>query len=157
MTKKVSYLSTEVNPAMPGMESEALVLLRELVETSAQVSKAIARRSALNHSELETLELLLKGPVGPTEIARHLDVTSAAASGIVDRLVDRGHADRVPHDNDRRRVQVHITESARAEVLEQLVPMFVGLMQADAKLSDAERAVVAGFLRDALAAVQRVV
>ena len=55
---------------MPGMESEALLLLRELIEASGQVSKSIARRSALNHSELETLELLLKGPVGPTEIAR---------------------------------------------------------------------------------------
>lgn len=157
MTKKVSKLSTEVNPPMPGMESEALLLLRELIEASGQVSKSIARRSALNHSELETLELLLKGPVGPTEIARHLDVTSAAASGIVDRLVERGHAGRQPHDQDRRRVQVQITDSARAEVVQQLIPMFAGLVQADAELTEAERDVVVRFLRQALAAVNRVV
>jgi DNA-binding MarR family transcriptional regulator len=146
-------LSTEVNL---GEQSEALRLLRELVEASAQMSKSIARHSELNHSELETLQLLLKGPVGPSDIARHLDVTTAAASGIVDRLVDRGHADRLPHDQDRRRVQVHITETARAEVVEQLVPMFVGLMQADAALTEEERQVVVRFLRSAIAAVRRV-
>lgn len=146
-------MSTEVNP---GEQSEALRLLRELVEASAQMSKSIARHSELNHSELETLQLLLKGPVGPSDIARHLDVTTAAASGIVDRLVDRGHADRLPHDQDRRRVQVHITETARAEVVEQLVPMFVGLMQADAALTEEERQVVVRFLRSAIAAVRRV-
>lgn len=146
-------MSTEVNL---GEQSEALRLLRELVEASAQMSKSIARHSELNHSELETLQLLLKGPVGPSDIARHLDVTTAAASGIVDRLVDRGHADRLPHDQDRRRVQVHITETARAEVVEQLVPMFVGLMQADAALTEEERQVVVRFLRSAIAAVRRV-
>lgn len=146
-------MSTEVNL---GEQSEALRLLRELVEASAQMSKSIARHSELNHSELETLQLLLKGPVGPSDIARHLDVTTAAASGIVDRLVDRGHADRLPHDQDRRRVQVHITETARAEVVEQLVPMFVGLMQADAALTEEERQIVVRFLRSAIAAVRRV-
>lgn len=146
----------EPPPALTRVQSSAsLQALRELIEVSAHVSPSIARRAGLSRSELETLEMLLRGPSGPTDIARHLDVTSAASSGIVDRLVDRGHAQRVPHPEDRRRVEVHITPSAHAEVIGHLMPMFEGLADFDSRLSDADRAVVERYLRDAIAAIER--
>ena len=50
-------------------------------------------------------------PDGPGRAGPALGVTSAASSGVVDRLVARGHATRRPHHDDGRRTEVVITES----------------------------------------------
>ena len=94
-------------------------------------------------------------PVGPTELAQRLGVTSAAASGIVDRLVARGHVERRPHPTDRRRTAVVCTPSGREELMGHLMPMFVELAAVDASLSAAEREVVLRFLTAADRAVGR--
>ena len=139
-----------------GLETPTLLALRELLSVSAHVSPAIARRLGLSHSELDALELLTEASVGPAELARHLGVTSAASSGIVDRLESRGHVVRRPHVSDGRRTQVEITESGRAEVMAQLAPMFAALHQLDRRLTPAESAAVEGYLRAATEALRRV-
>lgn len=137
------------------MQSESLQTLRELVALSAQVGPAVAKRAQLSHSELEALELLMADDLGPVELARKLGVTSAAASGIVDRLEGRGHVNRVPHRIDGRRVSVVITDSARVEVIGHLMPMFAALAELDGRLTDAERVVIERYLREAVAAIRR--
>jgi len=93
--------------------------------------------------------------VGPAELARHLGVTTAASSGIVDRLVERGHAVRRPHASDRRRTDVDITASGRAEVLGHLAPMFAALHELDSQLTPDETEVVEAYLRGAIVALRR--
>ena len=139
----------------PGASSETLLLLRELLEVSAQVAPAVARRAEMSHSELAALELLMEHQVGPADLARHLQVTSAASSGIVDRLERRGHVRREPDALDKRRTRVVVTDSARAEVIGHLMPMFSSLGLLDATLSDDEREVVERFLRGAIEALRR--
>jgi DNA-binding MarR family transcriptional regulator len=135
--------------------SPTLAALRELINTAPLVGPAVARRVGLNHSELNALELLMEHQRGPVELARLLRVTSAASSGIVDRLVAHGHAVREPDEHDRRRTRVLITNSARQEVLGQLMPMFVALKALDDALTPAERDAVDRYLRGALEAVRR--
>ena len=113
----------------------------------------MAHRSGLTHSELVALEHLIRGPIGPAEVARLLGVTTAAATGIVDRLEARGHVERRPHGTDRRRTELVITESAREDVLSQLLPMFRALAALDADLDEEERQVVDRYLRRAIEAV----
>ena len=48
-------------------------------------------------------------PMGPGELGRLLGVSSAAASGIIDRLEARGHAQRASHASDGRRTSVTIS------------------------------------------------
>jgi DNA-binding MarR family transcriptional regulator len=110
----------------------------------------------MSHHELAALELLARYEHGPSDLARHLGVTSAAASGIVDRLVARGHVERVPHPDDGRRTQVVMTDSGRAEVIRNLQPMFVALAGLDGTLTPRDRAVVDRYLAGALAAIERV-
>ena len=100
--------------------------------------------------------MLTRQAWGPGELARHLGVTSAAASGIVDRLAARGHVERVPHEADRRRTQVVLTDSGRREVLGHLMPMFAALDELDRGLSDDEREVVDRYLTAATEAIRRV-
>jgi DNA-binding MarR family transcriptional regulator len=131
-----------------------LSALQELVEVSESVPAAVARQAGLSTSELHSLRHLMRGPLGPVDIARLLGVTSAASSGVVDRLVRHGHAERRSHPDDGRRTEVVITDSGRAEVLARMTPMFESLAALDATLSDHERAVVERYLRGATAAMK---
>lgn len=136
--------------------SPALEALDELVELAALSVPAMSRRAGLTETEMHALRHLMKEDIGPAELARLLGVTSAAATGIIDRLESRGHITRHAHPSDRRRTVVDITESGRAEVLALLTPMFVGLAEADAALTEHERTAVTGFLQRASAAIRQV-
>jgi DNA-binding MarR family transcriptional regulator len=140
---------------VPGLrQSDTLQLILELTTVSAQLPHVVARRTGLSESELHSLRRLLAGPLGPNDLARELGVTSAASSGIVDRLESRGHVTRQPHPTDKRRTVVAISDSGRAEVLAQLRPMFEALVAADSRLDDEQRAIVDSYLRDIIAAVR---
>lgn len=141
----------------PWHATATLETLRSLLEAGVRVRHVVSRRASLSEVELATLERLSHGPVGPAALARHLDVTSAAATGIVDRLSRRGHLERVADEDDRRRTQLHITESATGEMQRHLAPMFHGLARLDAEFSPEERAVVERYLRGALAAIEAVI
>ncbi len=136
-------------------QTSTLLALRELLQIAHQVGPAVAKRAELGHSELAALELLVERQVGPADLARHLGVTSAASSGIVDRLVARGHVRREADESDGRRTRVVLTDSGREEVLGHLMPMFVSLAQLDATLSAEERAVVDRYLRGAISSLRR--
>jgi len=135
-------------------ESDTLQLIMELTDVSGLLPHAIARRTGLSVSELHSLRHLLAGPLGPNDLARTLGVTSAASSGIVDRLESRGHVSRQAHPTDKRRTVVVISDSGRTEVMTELRPMFEGLVAADARLSDEDRHVVDAYLRDIIAAIR---
>ncbi len=141
----------------PWHATPTLETLRSLLEAGVRIRHVVSRRAALSEVELATLERLSHGPVGPAALARHLEVTSAAATGIVDRLSRRGHLDRVADEADRRRTQLHLTDSGRGEMHRQLLPMFQGLARLDAEFSDEERAVVERYLRGALECLESVI
>lgn len=126
------------------------------MEEGGRVRRAVARRAGLSDTELTTLEHLVRGPLQPGEVARVLDVSSAASTGIVDRLEGRGHVERRPHAEDRRRTEVHVTGSGREDLLAHLLPMFVRLRELDASFTDEERAVVERYLLGAQEAFREV-
>jgi DNA-binding MarR family transcriptional regulator len=150
-----SKVATDVTSVVPDYQgSGSLDALQELVDVAGQVPHEVARRAGLSTSELHSLRHLMDSPMGPVQLARALGVTSAASSGVVDRLVARGHAERRPHAGDGRRTEVVITESGRVEVFRRLAPMFSALARLDSSLSDDERDVVERYLRGATAAMR---
>lgn len=134
-----------------------LMALRDLIAAGSRVTHVVARRSGLSETELVTLEHLSREQIGPAEVARRLEVSTAAASGIVDRLVARGHVERRPHEADRRRTELHITDSGRGEIVGHLMPMFAALDRHDASFTDEEKALVERYLRGARDAFEQVV
>ena len=149
--------TTTVTSFVPAYRpSASLDALQELVDLAAQVPHDVARKAGLSVSELHSLRHLMAAPMGPVELAKALGVTSAASSGVVDRLVARGHAERHPHGQDGRRTEVVVTESGRREVFALLAPMFARLAEVDSSLDDDERDVVERYLRGAIAAMQAV-
>ena len=137
--------------------SPTLLALRRLLGVAELVQPAVAQRAGLSRSEVRTLEMLSREPLGPAEIARRLDVSTAASTGIVDRLVAHGHAVRTPHPSDRRRLVVEITDTGRSDTLALLAPMLERLEQLDAGLSAHDREVVTRFLEETAEALLAVV
>ncbi len=137
--------------------SSTLTLLRTLTSLSEQAGPAVARRAALTQNELRALEHLMERPLGPGELGRLLGVSSAAASGIIDRLETRGHAQRASHASDGRRTSVTISASGREEVVGYLMPMFRELAVVDAELSEADRVAVDRFLQGAIRALRTLI
>jgi DNA-binding MarR family transcriptional regulator len=136
--------------------SGATLALRDLVEAGALLRHVVSRRARLSETEMTTLDHLSRGPLGPAEVARLLEVSTAASTGVVDRLVERGHAERRAHPEDRRRVEVHLTASGRRELLEHLGPMLAGLAALETSFDEAELAVVERYLRGAIDALEAV-
>ncbi len=136
---------SDVNPG-------TVATLEELVSAVFRVRRSIGRRTGLSEVELGTLERLTAAPSSPGELAKIFEVSTAAATGIVDRLEQRGHVERQPHPTDRRRTDVHLTASGRQELDEQLQPSVDALIELDARLSPQEREVIDRFLREAIAA-----
>lgn len=136
-------------------QTGSLLALRELTALSRLVAPVVARRAGLSQHEMVAMEHLMDQPLGPGEIAQRLGVTSAAASGIIDRLVARGHVERRPDETDRRRTGVHVTQEGRREMLGHLVPMFSALAELDAALTEEERTTVQRYLEGANLALRR--
>lgn len=147
VTKLVNDMAHAHSHAPATMEA-----LRDLVSASVSLRHAVVRRSGLTETELVALEHLTLGAVGPAELARRLEVTTAASTGIVDRLEARGHVQRKANSVDRRRTEVHLTDTGRAEILAHLRPMLTSLHALDAQFDPAERAVIERYLRGAVAA-----
>ena len=141
---------SDVNPG-------TVATLEELVVAVFRVRQAIGRRTGMSDVELGTLMHLTGSPSSPGELAKMLQVSTAASTGIVDRLEKRGHVERRPHQTDRRRTEVHLTESGLREMDDQIQPSVDALIELDARLSPSEREIVDRFLHEAIAAFDIVI
>jgi len=131
-------------------QTETLLLLRAVLDEAIHANHVVARRAGMSVSELLTLAHLSRERIGPAEISRRLSVTTAAATGIVDKLVARGYVERSPHPADRRRTELVISDAGRGAVVRQMLPMFMALDEVDRGLDDAQREVVSRYLAGVL-------
>lgn len=131
-------------------------LLRELVEAGIQVRHHVSRDAGLSESEMVALQHLSREALGPAEVARRLGVSTAASTGIVDRLQARGHVERRAHESDRRRTEVHLTDSGRTEVVGHLMPMLLALRELEQRFDADELEVVHRYLRGAIEAFREI-
>jgi DNA-binding MarR family transcriptional regulator len=82
-----------------------------------------------------------------SELAQVVGLSSAAVTGLVDRLEQSDLAHRVPDPDDRRRVRVRATPRAHDLAMEHLVPLMARIDAALAALDPADRPAVLAFLR----------
>ena len=127
-------------------ESPTTTALDQLIQVAGAVEPTMARRAGLSTSELQALRYLVGGSRGPVELSHLLGVTSAASSGVVDRLAARGHVQRRPHPDDGRRTRVDVTPSGRVEVETLMRPVLERLADAEVGLDEQERAIVRRYL-----------
>jgi DNA-binding MarR family transcriptional regulator len=99
-------------------------------------------------TDRKCLDLLSRGPVTAGELARFTGLTTGAVTGIIDRLVNAGYAERVSDPEDLRRVLVGRKSNSR---LDKILPGIFGPLRDDmstvtAVYTKQQLAVIAVFL-----------
>lgn len=129
---------------------------RRLDMALAEWHGELSQRMGMGASEILALaRLAMDDSQGPSELARSLHMTTGAMTAVLDRLVDRGHIERVEHPSDRRKVALRLTASAHDAARAQLRPMVASITELAEGLKPAERVVVGRFLDDLSAIVHR--
>jgi len=91
---------------------DALVALRRIIRSIDLHSRAILRRSGVTGPQLVVLNRLARlGEISVSELAAAVNLAQGTVTGILDRLVGRGLADRRRDERDKRRVLVRVTQA----------------------------------------------
>jgi DNA-binding MarR family transcriptional regulator len=105
----------------------------------------------MNETDLAALRYLIAAErrgasVGPTELAHHLSISTAATTQLIKRLHSSGHIIRAPHPSDGRAQVLRPTPGAHDEVRHTLGQMHEKMMAVADSLDPAEQRVVVRFL-----------
>ncbi|MEO8095454.1 MAG: MarR family transcriptional regulator [Pseudolysinimonas sp.] len=139
--------SVEAAPPEPGGVRQATYLMREVLTLSRAFQVVMRGQLGVNATDLDAMELLItNGPMGPTELAQSLAVSTAAATTVVDRLVAAGHARRTQHPTDRRSVLVVPNPDSVAIAMGSIMPMVMGIDGALDSFTDEEQAAITRYL-----------
>lgn len=116
---------------------------------------------AMGENELLVLRYLTRATgagreATPIDLARHLGVSTASMTALLDRLERSGHVRRNPHPTDRRKVVVSTTDHADDEMRETLATMHARMMQATRGMSESETVAVTSFLQRMRCAVAEI-
>lgn len=126
--------------------SELSEALYRVLLALPELRLSLAERLGLNPSEVDAMEHLMGHPMGPVELSRHLRMTSASATVLVDRLEDAGHVVREHDPSDGRRRLVRPTAQGAQAVFAQIGPMVADLVAAERGLTARERAACVAYL-----------
>jgi DNA-binding MarR family transcriptional regulator len=136
----------------PPRVHDATVLLRDIRELSAAFEAHLGSELTVNPTDLTAMEHLIQnGPLTPTELARRLGLTTAAATTVIDRLTAVGHVSRIPNPADRRGVLVVPAPASVARAMGELMPMIMGIDGVIAEFTEDERAVITSYLERVVA------
>jgi DNA-binding MarR family transcriptional regulator len=128
---------------------EVAGLTRELYRQATTLAARITEASGMHPTDsraLRALDAVVDEPMSAGQLGRALGISSAAATGVIDRLERAGLAERVADPNDRRRVRVQLADAARRLGESQLAPIAARIEQALSDLDDEQVLAVHRFL-----------
>lgn len=107
----------------------------------------LARALDVDPAGLEAMDHLIShGPSTPTELARRLEVSTAAMTLVLNRLETAGHVRRDRHPSDGRKLVVTAAEQSSDRAYDLVLPLIDGIEDAVAGMDATERATVQAFL-----------
>jgi len=135
------------NHSNEAIADEAADIGRELRRLWHGLIRDSERAAHLDRQQYWVLSALKSGPQRMSALAEHAQTSQASVTGIVDRLEDRGLVERVRSSEDRRVVDVSITEMGAKELDRARVIFIERLEQALAPLDANERSGLLDVLR----------
>jgi predicted transcriptional regulator len=135
-------------PAPPANAAAGVLLGRDFIAAVVVFHDLVGRCLGVSATDRKCLDLLSRGAVTAGELARFTGLTTGAITGIIDRLVKAGYAERVSDPGDRRRVLVARKPTSR---LDTILPAIFGPLGEDmaavtSKYTQQELNVIADFL-----------
>jgi len=148
--------------ARPDLSDNGLItLLRRLVVESDRFAEVFSETRGMHRTDLNAVALIMHADqagrsLSPGQLAEALHLSASSVSALLDRLEAAGHVHRARSDADRRRVELHVRESALEVGREFFAPLGAEMAEAWAVLDDSERLVVSRFLELSIAATTKV-
>jgi DNA-binding MarR family transcriptional regulator len=121
--------------------------LHEINTLSRAFERRLGSVLTVNQTDLAAMEhLIQEGPLTPSDLAARLNVSTAASTLVVDRLVALGHVERHRHEHDRRKIVVVPARASVNRAVDELMPVMLGVAALVDDLSESDRRAVEGFL-----------
>lgn len=135
-----------------------MVALSEMRKAEDRLNEASTRYMKLNRTDMRALHFLIvsenRGVLPtPGEIARHLGISTASTTKLLDRLERGGHITRETHPSDRRALLVRITRETHDAAVDTVGRHHARRFAPAARLTPAEREVVIRFLEETASAL----
>lgn len=93
---------------------ESLIALRRILRATEQFGRALAQASGLTAAQFRVLQLVAEtGATTAKQIALRMGITQATVTSLVDKLVSHHLVTREKSDQDRRMIDIRITETWR--------------------------------------------
>lgn len=107
----------------------------------------------LNETDMRAIRYLISAKhtdttVTPSLLAKHLGISTASMTKMIDRLETAGHVTRTAHQTDRRSLVLTVTAETHLAAREQVGRHHAARFGAAARLTTAEREVVIRFLAE---------
>lgn len=147
---------TEGQPTQ-GRADEVSRLLRAISLASQRYAELVRNRLRLNRRDLDAMGVISaradgQDPISPGELAQTLRLSAPAVSIVLDRLEAVGHVERRRHPQDRRRVELGLTDTAMAAARRTFTPLQDAIAASLRSFSPAELETTIVVLRAALGA-----
>lgn len=139
-----------------GGRGRTAVAILAALEATGQANQGLQRRidaaSGLGPTDVRAVLFLLSAAashsqVTPKDLAANLHMSTAAASGLVDRLERAGYVRREPHPSDRRGITVVLTEEGRHRAESTIGRVYQRLLDLAESLPPADASIVLDFLQ----------
>jgi DNA-binding MarR family transcriptional regulator len=141
---------------LPESEHEHAVMrvltsIRAVSDAMERMHSGMKGDMAMNATDVAALRLLIiresqERSVSPRDIARHLRISTASTTKLLDRLVDSGHVERRPHPSDRRGRIVVLTEASRHAFFRAFGERLRAMRSVAMRFDEAELDVIGRFL-----------
>lgn len=139
--------------------SRVMQALREYRTAEMAMRRRTQDSMAMGENELLVLRFLTRSSgagtdTTPADLARHLGLSTASITALLDRLERSGHVRRERHPTDRRKILVRETAHTEDEIRDTLGEMHGRMMRATAGMSRVEADAVTAFLERMRCAVE---
>ena len=135
--------------------SDPTLSMRGFLEAHDELQRRQARRMGINATDMQALRLLdVHGPMGPTELARRLDLRSASVTVLLDRLETAELIERLRDHHDRRRVTVRALPHAVDMLFDTWAPIVRAMDDVGHGLTPSQQEVVCSFFDQLVAAME---
>ena len=127
---------------------DVLVALRRVIRATDLHSKYLARTTGLTTPQMLLLQTIRhKGAITIGELANEISLSQATVTAILDRLEKRQLVTRVRSTEDKRKVHVHLTESAHSTLEKAPIPLQQQFSQQFSELHDWEQTQILSVLQ----------
>ena len=147
-----SYVPDGRPDEQPDGPAAVLKALRDYRAADVATRRSTRDSTGMGETDLIALLYLLRAQtageqVGPKDLSRVLQITTASTTTLIDRLVGSGHVRREPHPTDRRSLVVVPTVAVDSEIRTALGAQNSRMLAVAEELSADEARIVISFLR----------